>query len=79
MAAKVWSFNRHSNDVAGSGRNVAVTSGADVGLVCFVGLDSTHLNFETHRISFLFGSHNQPKNAHATRPRQITAAAPTMT
>ncbi len=57
VAAKVWSIDWNCDDVSRSRRNVAVASGADVGLVCFVGLHSANLNFEPHRVALGFVRH----------------------
>ena len=52
MTTKVRLINRNGHDMTHPGRNVAVASRAEVGLRCFVGLDATDINIETHWVLF---------------------------
>jgi len=60
VSAEVRCLDRYSDDVAGSRRDVPIASGAHVGLDGLVGLHTTHLDLEAHRIEFGTIGHLNP-------------------
>jgi len=80
MAAQIRGVDRHRHEMTLPGADVAVAARTHVGLRGLVGLHTTDLDGQTHRVEFVFGSHgDQPKNAQMTRPTQVMSAAATMT
>jgi len=80
MTAKIRSVDRHRHEMTLAGADVAVAARTHIGLRGLVGLHTTDLDRQTHRVEFVFGSHaDQPKNAQMTRPTQVMSAAATMT
>lgn len=74
MSTQVGSIARYAYVVSHSGRNVAITSGADVLLESLVGLHATYFNRPIEAVP-----QTHPTNAHAVIAAMITRAEATIT
>jgi hypothetical protein len=74
VTSKVRGFSRYRDDVAGAGGDVPGAPGTDVGLGRLVGLDASHIDLESHRVTFGGFRHGVATGSAEERPDHETGA-----
>ena len=79
MTTEVGGILRHGDHVSKTRWNIAVTSGAEIGLHGLIRLDAAHLYGAVQPVPDALGALLHARNAHATSAMVARAAATTNT